>query len=297
MTTTEPSAPVALAEVNDRRPPAETWARLVREHGELPVGYGSHFPVDAREKPYVVLVPEILRPPRLKRTEKLVCVFDGRIKVLERIRDRVRAVEFGLDAIETLVHGEILLYSWLSVTAGGRSLAIPYNTVDDQLFNPVIHTVRRKMSGEADLRSDTQRHERELMKLGFLRNVDYKFFHRSRRVVLPGSVILGSLYQPDHAAFRVHLPTVLCILTDRELIVLREQDRERGLKTSRHGVISTYVPLKKINRINFGNGGVQALLENGETVRIALVRGHAGLPEFKAALAKAGLPVSAPKER
>ncbi len=100
-------------------------------------------------------------------------------------------------------------------------------------------------------------------------NVNYKFMNYAKRSLLGGEKVVHAILQPEirkslltilgKTYYRTLDPTHMSILTDRELIMIREETRKSG--DDRYGGIWQYIPLHKIAglSVNEKDGGLLAL--------------------------------------
>jgi len=272
--------------VSERNKPTQYWSAVIREYKDIPIEYSIYFPIISKELPYIIRIPEIKVPRELKRYEKLFCIYDEKVRVLEKKQGVVSKQEFPLDSITYMVHGELLLYSWLDIHAVAGGVRIPYNTVNDGIFNPIITAIRRKLFKETRLRYNNEEHELELDKLDYLRERSYKFFNFGQRALLPGAVIRSSVFQNHLSGFAKSVAAALFILTDKELILLREEELPRNRKIPNYGIIFTFVPLVQITAVHFSSGTINITLTNNEIIRSNYSLENQGISEFMHALRK-----------
>jgi hypothetical protein len=93
-------------------------------------------------------------------------------------------------------------------------------------------------------------------RFNYLAQANYKFYSHGRATMRPGDRVLHILLQPEIrkgqlAVFGYSIskrlsPAHLTILTDTELILIREDDTQFWLKGPPHGAIWSYVPRSMI---------------------------------------------------
>jgi serine/threonine protein kinase len=262
------------------------WSCVIREYKDIPIEYSIYFPIGSKELPYIIRIPEIKAPRQLKRYEKLLCIYDDKVAILEKNQGEVLKKEFPLESITYIVHGEVLLHSWLNINTVSDTVTIPYNTVNDEIFNPIIMTLRRKLFKETDIRYNHEQHETELTKLDYLYELSYKFYNYSKRSILPGAIIISNMFQKKISVFRTHIPNSLFILTDKELLLLQDTEIPRKTHTANYGMISTYVPLRQITTIDFSSGIMTITLANDQIIQYICSQENQDLYEFRHALEK-----------
>ncbi len=238
-----------------------SWARQVSSYGELPDVYHDRLKASlgARPLPHAVLTPTYAGFIR-RENEKLVFSLDRHLHIWERINGGLTCTCYALEDIHLVESGRILLYAWIGIRGvashGGLVTSIlRFNSVTDYLFAPFVDEIR---GASGDLAGAD--HEPEIRKPDRLSPPSFKFRNYARRSLLPDEQVIDALWQPEirnklltllgRSFCRTMATTHLLILTDRELIVLREDEKSpcwRG--DSRHGGVWIYIPLDKITSV------------------------------------------------
>jgi hypothetical protein len=238
-----------------------SWARVAGFYDEVPAAYREWLTPLLRGReafPYVVLTPTYEGYFR-REAEKLVCMLDGTLHIVERARDRVIPTSYRLDDIITMEVGAILLRGWLTVrglavSGLASSTTIRFNTVTERLFAPFLTEFRTGARPPSAASLDAQR-----AKFEELLERDYKFMNYSRGSILPGEEVRCYVLQPEireqllrlfgRSLSRCISPTHIVILTDRELIVISEESASlwQSFGTIKYGGIWQYVPLERIS--------------------------------------------------
>jgi hypothetical protein len=242
--------------VSAAEPTKLTWAKRVDSFADVPEAFKSYFePYRAAGGafPYTVLTPAY--PRFLHRTnETLTCVLEGEVDVLERSGSTFTAQCYPLAGISSVEVRAILLDYSFQIT-GVTSQGLPAcsnlrcNAVTDYLFTPILERIRLTAIGSKEpvQRSELEKFE-EWVKSS------YKFMNYARRSLLGGEKVIHTILQPEFQTsgqsilgklgYRKVSPALACILTDCELIVIRDFERERS--EERYGGIWDYVRLDKI---------------------------------------------------
>jgi hypothetical protein len=239
-----------------------SWARQVESYDELPATYHDRLKALLRDRPLPHAVLTSTFPGYLHReNEKLVFSLDRQLYVWERIKNDLNCACYALEDIQTLEVGTVLLYAWLGIRGIASDGALTtsllkFNGVNDWLFAPFIQEIRGIAGDwvEAD-------RELEIQKLDNRVQPNFKFRNYARRSLMPGEKTIDALWQPEirhklltlvgRSFFRTIAMTHLLILTDQELIVIREdKDSPRWRDESRYGGVWTYIPLDKITSIS-----------------------------------------------
>ena len=235
-----------------------SWARRVDAYAEVPVVFQGFFDALAQPPvpfPYTVLTPSYAG--FLVRTnEKLLCDLASELCIIERIGDSFTVTKYPVETINYIEFGTVLLKSWLTVsgrTAQGElaSNTTKFNTVTDYLFTPFVGKIRA-----TDGEGETEDLATERAKFNHLGKTHFKFMNVAKRNILPGEHVLQSLMQPiirseivrlfGHALSRTLAPAHMAILTERELIMIRDEDQDFWSGETTHGSIKTYIPLARI---------------------------------------------------
>lgn len=250
------------------------WPMLIRSEEEMPAIYQDVFPGYSGSFPYTVFLPST--GAFWNRTNpKLICMFDDRIYVLETQANRASSTCYPLEDIVYVECGRVLLKSWITINGVSSSASVVFNTVRDYMLEPFVRNVR---ASKAHLRLPEGRdeeHREELCKCDYLCELNFKYMNYARQSILPGERIARIVYQPDicvrslrmfgRSLLNVCLTAHLIILTDKELITIRE---DKGVITSigrtrggiRHGGVFSYLPLEGIVGLAFdahnGDGNV-----------------------------------------
>lgn len=233
-----------------------SWAKSIESYAALPEVYKdffASFQTDGRAFPYTLLIPSherfIYRAP-----EKIICDFGQEIYILEKTGNTYITVCYPLEGISYVEFKTALLASSLKIcglasNGAYTSSMLIFNSVTDYLFRPILNTIRRADENAAKISEDSQPEQ-----FDHLVKVNFKFMNYARYSLIGGEKVIGFILQPEIQArlltvlkktyYRTISPTHMTILTDRELIVIREEATRR--KEDRYGGIRDYIPLGKI---------------------------------------------------
>ena len=234
------------------------WPRLIRSEEEMPAVYQDVFPGYSGSFPYTVFLPS--RGAFWNRANpKLMCMFDDRIYVIEAQANRASSTCYPLEDIVYIECGRVLLKSWITINGVSSSASVVFNAVCDHLLEPFVRNVRMFKAHLRLPEDGNEEHDREVRKCNCLRESNYKYMNYARQSILPGERIARIVCQPDicvrslrvfgSSLLNVYLTAHVSILTDRELITIRE---DKGVITSigrtrggiRHGGVFSYLPLE-----------------------------------------------------
>lgn len=238
-----------------------SWARAVESYDQLPETYKEFFKTflgDTSTFPYAVLTPTFEGFIR-RENEKLILGLDSKIYVLERVRDKLTSTCYPLDGINYVEVGTILLKSWIRISGVAdngalTSSTLRFNAVTDYLFTPILSKMR-----PASTPGDTDQNS-ERAKFDYLVHLNFKFMNYARRSLVPGEKVIHTILQPEICAtiltlfgrslFRTISAAHLDILTDKELIMIRDKNNIGRSDNTRYGGIWNYIPLDRIMSVS-----------------------------------------------
>ena len=239
-----------------------SWAKPIKSYDAVPVvykGFFNPFKTDGRPFPYTVLTPTYEGFIH-RATEKLICDLGREIYVLEKRGNTFEAQCYPLQGIIYVEFRTILLDSYIKIN-GVRgdgvltSSTLKFNSVTEYLFTPFVERIRL-----ATVYSKDEVPSSELEKFDKWVRLNYKFMNFAKRSLLGGEKVIHTILQPEILAsvvtvlgktyYRTVFPTHVIMLTDRELIIIREEARRSG--NERYGGIWDYIPLNKIVTLSLG---------------------------------------------
>lgn len=238
----------------------QTWARAVKSHTTLPEIYQQFFESHASMGdafPYAVLTPTYEKFGSTI-SGKLICAIDQALFVLDANGEKLIEICYPIDQIHCVEVSSKLLEFRLTIN-GVTNLGIQTSsifrcsTVTDYLFAPILESIRlRNVSPTETIpipAIETFDHWREQ---------NYKFMNLARHCMLPGETVVVSLLQPEiysglfsfsgRAFRRIKSPIHACIVTEKELIMIREDLVQR--RKDKYGSTCNFVPLDKILSIS-----------------------------------------------
>jgi hypothetical protein len=179
--------------------------------------------------------------------------------VLELTGHRLACTYYAPEQVDLIEYGVLLLHSWILIhgqDVGGtaQSVTVRFNSVSDYLMAPFVDCLRGPAMGDSAAALDMER-----AKLDYLAESHYKFRTYGRSSLRAGATIQQLIFQPEIRHPRLRLlgksftrlvsPAHLSILSDSELISIRDDPGQRWSKGSPHGAIWTYMPRAKITGV------------------------------------------------
>jgi hypothetical protein len=273
-----------------------SWARMVESYQALPEIYRLYLDsqlAGIQPFPTCILTPTFQGFLR-QENEKLVFLLNDRLHVIERTRDGLNPISFALTDIDRIELGVILLKAWLTISGvdqHGRAGAVTlrFNAISERLFYPLIERCRcaqlRQPGQEpADLNIERARFDP-------LEQHNFKFMNYARRSLLPGEHVHGYMLQAEMRRpslvimgrglwQRTISPAHLCILTEHELILIRDDPESlKGCDDGRYGGVWNFIPLAHIASVQlaadrFGDPLLALTLRNGSRVESLFAPGQ-----------------------
>jgi len=235
------------------------WTKVIESHAAIPEIYKDFFSssVGSQEAfPYVVLAPAFTWG-RHKTTEKLVYEVDDTLYIVAGTGTEIVVHAYPLKTICDIEVGTILLYSWFTIhgmtTAGLMSATtVEFNSTSLRHYAAFIAKIRPQPSA-----ADDAELQKAQAAFDYLATESFKFMNYGRSSLVEGEKVIYTLWQPEIRErifpwlrvplYRTVSTAHLAILTDKELILIREDERSsRGKKGVRYGGVWQYIPLRSI---------------------------------------------------
>jgi hypothetical protein len=240
---------------------AQSQPRAISSYEEIPTGFLAAFPGADEGFPYTVIIPEGEAFSLLESVNpQMLCLYTDRLVNLEAIEGEVQKSEYALSTISSVEHGRVLLNSWVTIHSASRTKTFNFSSSADQVFSPIIKALRAAANAPA---SEDAAPQEEIAKLGHLWKNNFKYFNYAKQALSPGSAIRASVYQEDiplsklnifgKPVFSSYLSGHLALLTDRELIFIKESEEIRAIKDTSCGGVFSFIPLDMVKSITFSD--------------------------------------------
>jgi hypothetical protein len=238
-----------------------TWTRVLTSFEEVPEAFQSSFPRRETGFPYTVLIPEDKLSFLQKRNERLICLYDDQVVVMEARRDQLKVTPYPFQDILFVEQGRVLLHSWLTIGNQSGASTMSFNTVTIHHFEPIMTKIRQAMTVSQAANGHAPLLQPDLSGFDYLSTRNYKFMNYGRQSIRAGDTIRRTVYQPDRCIktikffnrtlFRQYATGHLSILTEKELILIRESKRTKTDNRNLYGGVFTYIPLRQIQDLAF----------------------------------------------
>ena len=231
-----------------------TWARIVDCYDQIPDVYKEFFEpyrLESRTLPYSVLTPAY-ETLGFRISEKMVCLFDHELRILERSGNSGSTQCYPLAGITYVEVSSMLLDSRIKfngVTSQGipASSIVRFSTATDYVFKPILEKIRLYPSASDSPIKDSEAFDHWMP-------LNYKFMNLARNSLVRGEKVICAVLQAEirrelftilgKTYVKIISPTHASILTDRELILIREEILQG--RDDKYGGIWEYIPLSKI---------------------------------------------------
>ena len=187
----------------------------------------------------------------------MVCDLNDAIHILERTGNKVVTKSYPYQAIRAVEVGNVLLNSWITisgVTSEGvaSSSTIEFSAATGERYFAVFLNKMRPIPQGAD----NAELNAEKDKFNYLSALNFKFMNYAQNSLVRGENVIQIILQPEireiagtlfgWTLYRTLSPTHLTILTDKELILIQDDERAKDVRGARYGGIWHYLPLQSI---------------------------------------------------
>lgn len=235
-----------------------SWARIIEAPEDIPPAYQDAYAAltqNTPKFPTLILTPASRELSR-KVSEKLFWITDNFLTVLERDGKQITRQQFNLDTLRDVEVGTILLYSWITIsgilqTGEFAVSTFGFNTATLRHFTTLLERARGFPEKAPSVVSHT-----EQAKLDYLQGSAYKFMNFGKSSLRPDARILSSLWQPEVRVksfdllgvklYRTISTAHLLIITDKEIIFIRDDPRIKSVRGARHGGVWRYIPRRSL---------------------------------------------------
>jgi hypothetical protein len=243
-----------------------SWSKVIETYDAVPEVYKSFLKQYCGENqafPYVILAPPLEKFLH-NTTEKLIYDLNDAIHILERTGNQAVTKSYPYKSVRFVEVGNILLSSWITIsgiTSEGVASAstIEFNAATGERHFAVFLNKMRPAPQNADVAG--LRAEKD--KFDHLSTLNFKFMNYGRNSLVRGENVVQILLQPEirepawtllgWTFYRTISPAHLTILTDKELILIREDEREKDVRGARYGSVWQYIPLRSIISVSLAD--------------------------------------------
>lgn len=241
-----------------------TWAVLVESYEDIPVEFQPAFPEYKDHFPYTLFIPEDKKTKHRQQEKKMICLYEDYFVFSEFQQDELQTLSSKFTDVVYLERGKVLLNSWLMIETTSGTASLRFNTTNNYLFQPIIDKIRQGMvhPNPYDAASGKEIEDNSnLSKFDYLDKINFKYMNYGRTSIRDDDSVIDVIYEPEHniqevsffskTIFRRYKTNHLTILTEQELILIREYKRIRNNFDLTNGGVFIYIPRCKIEDVSF----------------------------------------------
>jgi hypothetical protein len=239
-----------------------SWSKVVTCFDMLPEALKDPFKTllgDAGQWPYTILLPTY-EGFMQREAIRLISCLEDRIYIVEKGRQAITCTCFPIGEISYVEQGMILLHAWVKIngiSADGvpSSCTLKFNSVTDYMFTPIIRAIRPAIGDVGDVDGSLER-----AKFDYLVRLNFKFMTYGKQSILPGEKVLHIVLQPEmrntiframgRSFYRIISTAHISILTDKELILVQDEEQSKWSRDARYGSTRRYIALNKIGCVS-----------------------------------------------
>ncbi|MFN8412141.1 MAG: hypothetical protein U0Z26_07120 [Anaerolineales bacterium] len=253
-----------LSKMTGARQTMSSWSKNIESFEDIPDIYKSFYKTavgDFKNFPHTVLAPPIAGMRRRNSVERLICEANDTIYIWTRSGKQITSMEYSLNNISDFEVGRILLFSWLTIhgvtnTGEKTTSTIEFNTSSFRHYEYFVNKMR-------SMPSLINKHivSEGKNKFESLADENFKFMNYATESLMGGEEVVKIVWQPEmsnpvfalwgHVFHRRILSMAhLVILTNKELILIQEDERSTLNRGVRYGGKWQYIALNKIKAVS-----------------------------------------------
>lgn len=241
-----------------------TWPKVISSLSDIPSYFKDFFYIESNTFPYTILIPEdiVFVRSRAKRTNtKLLSLYKEKIIVLEKSKRGIIEQYHNFYGINYFKIESILLYSGIKISSNNAVSHIHFNSIRDDFFKLIKEKIRKYYLKTNDKKIIKLNFEEKLSEYYTKGKINYKFMNYGIESLLPGQKIKKFIYQEPLKInkfkngffnwLKNYTTPMLLLLNGEELIIIEEPVKMKKDKDIEYGVVFTYIPFEKIEKITF----------------------------------------------
>jgi len=232
----------------------KAWPSEISSLADIPQTFREHFRQKGSSFPYTVYIPA--NTTFFKRAyEKLLCLYDGYLSVLEDTRKGIVEKEITFDKISYIESASILMVQWLKIF-GPSPLTVHYHKMAESYLGKIITDIRRKICSMDKTAEHTEAEEKLLESL---KTTSFKYLTTAKDMLLDEETVTNVIFQPEikrkisqkrgKQTITEHLSSHATILTSSEIIHIREEKRKVLAKKPSYGTVTLMIPLQRVDKV------------------------------------------------
>ena len=182
--------------------------------------------------------------------ETIIIAFDSSLYILENFNNLIVTTEMQYSDILFIELTIILLNSSFLINNGLKSKKIYFNTSSEQYFHKIIKKIRTFQNLQNTIKTQST-------KLDYLKDINLKLYNYSKYAMKYHEKIIDTVYQPADES--LHIESNLTILSNNEIVFIKETDEKNKPESSLYGGTWVYIPINKINDVIIKNKKTERL--------------------------------------
>jgi hypothetical protein len=232
----------------------DTWAKEIINSSDL----SDNFQIEiskiqknnSSEIPFTIKIP---CNSNYNTPETVIVSFNSSLYILENFDDKTISTKILYSDINFIEITIILLNSSILINNGYENKKIYFNTSSEEYFHKIIKKIRKFQNSQINTNSEST-------KLDYLKDINLKLFNYSKYAMKYHEKIIDTVYQPTDK--KNNIESNLTILSNNELVFIKEPNEKDKPKSSVYGGIWIFIPINKIQNI---------LIENKKNERLFLL--------------------------
>lgn len=216
----------------------DSWIKEINDFSTLPeslqLEVNKILKVQDNKHPLALKVPA---NEKLELLETLLIIFNEEIFILEDHDGFIKVNKIDYSDINFMELSIILLNSNLILNDGNINKKIYFNTSSESFFHQLIEKVRT-------FKNQSISNDPSLENIDYLQEIDIKLYNYSKYALKFHQDLIDSVYQNRHD--ESEFGSSITLLTDNELIFIKEPDKENQPMDSLYGGQWIYISLDKI---------------------------------------------------
>jgi len=222
----------------DTNKTTDHWTKEINDFSTLPetlqLEINKILEAQENNHPLAIKVPSNEEHESL---ETLLIIFEDLIYILENDEGYIETYAMKYSQINFVELRIILLDSYIILNDGNISKKIFFNTSSEGFFHQLIEKIRINQNSYDDL-------ELSYENIDYLKEIDIKLYNYSKYALKFHNEIIDSVYQNETS--ESEFASSITILTDNELVFIKEPNKDKQPMDSLYGGQWIYIPLNKI---------------------------------------------------
>jgi len=222
----------------DTNKTTDRWTKEINDFSTLPeslqLEINKILETQENNHPLAIKVPAYEDHESL---EILLIIFEDLVYILENDEEYIETYAIDYSDINFVELRIILLDSYIILNDGNITKKIFFNTSSEGFFHQLIEKIRSNQNSNENLQLNYEN-------IDYLEEIDIKLYNYSKYALNFHNEIVDSVYQNETS--ESDFGSSITILTDNELIFIKEPNKDKQPMDSLYGGQWLYIPLNKI---------------------------------------------------